>query len=102
MDEQIYQLTDFPNDAVAPGKLQDEIIAAGLTTITNINCSISAPGVGTVDIFFSTTLTAPQIATLDGVVAVHDGVPLDLDLSVSGTVDSTPVTASGIPYTNAV
>ena len=103
MGEYIYSLTDFLNDTAALGALTDQIIAAGLPAPRNINMSESAPTVGTVSINFSVALTAPQITTLNGVVAAHDGVPNVTELTtVAGEMDGVPVVASGVPYTSAV
>jgi hypothetical protein len=65
-----YPITAFPNDTVAPSKLDNEIFdtlgvsATGGTTSHN----------GVVSIGFTGILTPPQQADLDGIVAAHDGV----------------------------
>lgn len=100
----VFQITQFPNDAVAAGKLYDQIIAAGLP-IAYVDCATftqSGQPAGTSTSMFFRELTAPEMTTLDGVVAAHDGVPIDVTLEVGGTISGNPVTAIGVPYVSAV
>ncbi len=64
-----YLITDFLNDAVYAGKLGEEIEASSITTaLSYINTFTDV-----CDIYFDSALTAPEVTTLDGLVAAHDG-----------------------------
>ena len=70
-----YPITAFPNDAVEPLKLEDEIIASSITASPTGTTSHE----GNVNVTLSQTLTGAEETTLDGVVAAHDGVPYPRD-----------------------
>jgi hypothetical protein len=80
-----YLIIDFLNDICFAGGLGQEIEASSITTaLSYINTS---PNV--CDIYFESTLTGPEVTTLDGLVAAHDGVepivPPGLVLSPDGS-----------------
>jgi hypothetical protein len=64
-----YLITDFLNDAAYVGGLQQEIEGSSITT--PLSYIIANPI--TCNIYFESTLSAPEITTLDGLVAAHDG-----------------------------
>jgi hypothetical protein len=59
----------YAKDPVDGGRLQAEAAAAGLPVL-HVNTSP-----GTVHVVMTRDLTAPEVTTLDGVVAAHDGRP---------------------------
>lgn len=64
---------DFPNQAVAPSVLSVEIENS---TIVQILDGINVNG-DDVEIVFDTDLSAPEVTTLDGIVAAHQGIPFN-------------------------
>jgi len=64
---------NYTKSPVAVGTLRDEILAeTGITaTLTNINYQ---SGTSSLDIFFATTLSAPEVTLLNAIVAAHGGV----------------------------
>lgn len=76
---------DFPNEKVAPDRLTNEIdvssISSGVLQCVNV-CVSDADNC---DIIFDVALSAPDVTTLDGLVAAHQGVPLPTFPTVSDT-----------------
>ena len=65
-----YLITDFLNDGVYAGGLGEEIGGSSITTVLSyINSNPDE-----CDIYFESTLTGPEVTTLDGLVAAHDGM----------------------------
>ncbi len=82
MTVQVYSLVaDFPNQAVASEELDRDIVTAGLAKPLH-----TGTGGDVVTITFAIALSAPEVITLDGVVAIHQGVsqgPTDAQLDFS-------------------
>ena len=66
---------DFPNGTVAPDVLTDEINASSISTGVLQGITLRTPDTDTCYIQFDVALSAPDVTTLDGVVAAHQGVP---------------------------
>jgi len=66
---------DFPNGKVAPDVLTDQIndssISSGVLEVINV----AVTGPDNCDIIFDQSLSGPDVTTLDGIVAAHDGEP---------------------------
>lgn len=86
-----YPITAFPNDVVNHGKLDSEI------TDSSISPSVSASTLHDFifSLFFDGTLSGGEQTELDGLVAVHDGVPYThIKTLVAERVDTFTSTAS--------
>lgn len=77
---------DFLNQKVATDRLQQEI---GESTIVVALDYIAADSIGC-DVWFKTTLTSPDEATLSGIVVSHDGEPL-VESTGPKAVDDRPI-----------
>jgi len=71
--------TDFPNQAVATDKLQQEI---GESTIL-VAIDYIATDATDCDVWFKSALTSPEEITMSGVVAAHGGQALSSSKSVA-------------------
>jgi len=85
-----YTLSQFPNQKVNLDSLTAEIQASSITAVLDY-ISETDPNV---DIFFQTALSAPEIVTLNGIVATHQGIadpgPVVVnDLSIDGSLAGT-------------
>jgi hypothetical protein len=67
---------DFPNNAVAPDVLTIQINDSSISTGVLEGITLRTPDTDTCYITFDVALSAPDVTTLDGIVAVHTGVPL--------------------------
>jgi len=67
---------DFPNQAVAPGKLAYQIEQSSIASAGFLRVDVPDQDGDDCDIWFDDPLSAPDQATLDGLVAAHDGVPV--------------------------
>lgn len=74
MSTHTYALSDFPNEKVAPRKLNTEVLGACGQETTSINVNGSQA-----TLTFEPDLPAEQEANLDAVVAAHDGVERIVD-----------------------
>lgn len=66
---------DFPNNAVAPDVLTDQINDSSISSGVLEGITLRTPDTANCYIVFDVALSAPDVTTLDGIVAVHDGVP---------------------------
>jgi hypothetical protein len=67
--------TDFPNGAVAPDVLTDEINDSSISTGVLEGMTLRTPDSDTCYIQFDVALSAGDKTTLDGIVAAHQGIP---------------------------
>jgi hypothetical protein len=86
MTDYVYGVSaNFPNGAVIPGKLHDEIEASAIT-IAQAGITV-ADGICTVS--FKADLSQDEVTILDNLIAAHDGIPV---------VDPpAPTSPSGVP-----
>jgi hypothetical protein len=66
---------DFPNGTVDPDTLTDQINDSSISTGVLESITVATPNTDTCYIQFDVALSAPDVTTLDGIVAVHTGVP---------------------------
>lgn len=66
---------DFPNGTVDSDTLSDQINASSISTGVLEGITLRTPDTDTCYIQFDVALSAPDVTTLDGVVAAHTGVP---------------------------
>ena len=71
---------DFPNQTVDAGRLHSEIQSSAILTALD---GVSTKG-GDCDVLFKDALSTGDSTVLDGLVAVHDGVPLPDPTTVDG------------------
>ena len=89
-------LDDFPDDRVDNDALEQQIRAAGLTTVLYVNTVWKGdPAREKADVWFSDPLDPADKTVLDGVVAAHDGSPIIADEEFG-----TPVAARGFVLRN--
>lgn len=84
-----YVIADFPNGAYALDRLQREIELSPIVTSIDYNLGLSGSAIGCT-VNFMATLSAPDLAILDALVAAHSGTPLpDLAIPVKIEQSST-------------
>jgi hypothetical protein len=66
---------DFPNAAVAPDVLTDQINDSSISSGVLEGITLRTPDTANCYIVFDVALSAPDVTTLDGIVAAHTGVP---------------------------
>jgi len=66
---------DFPNGTVDPDTLTDQINDSSISSGVLEGITVSTPNIDDCYIQFDVALSAPDVTTLDGIVAAHTGVP---------------------------
>jgi len=66
---------DFPNGTVDPDTLTAQINASSISSGVLEGITTDTPALDTCYIQFDVALSAPDVTTLDGVVAAHTGIP---------------------------
>jgi hypothetical protein len=96
-----YSITnDFPNQAVDVDTLTDQINASSISSGVLEGITLRTPNTDDCYIVFDVALSAPDVTTLDGVVAAHTGVPnplFETSDAISATFRLVGYSAPGVP-----
>lgn len=97
----IYSISnDFPNQAVDPDTLTEQIEASSISTGVLEGITVGTPNPDDCYITFDVALSAGDVTTLDGIVAAHTGVPnpiFENSDAIAATFDLVGSTADAVP-----